>query len=113
MIRCEAKFPMSLWHERLTKSQTRIGLFMAAQIQTNRGMVFNAEGAYNGRSKWAKLKCRQGMILSQTGALRKSLSPPTKDGKAGPNGLVKISGSVKDMSISVGSKLAYANMMNY
>lgn len=91
------------------RSHTReLYLFIAAQIQTNRGFLFAHEGAYNGHKKWAPLKFRQGQILSKSGTLRKSISPLPARGSPGNDGIVKISGD----RITVGTRLYYARLMN-
>lgn len=96
------------WGEIISKYQQEINLFLAAQIQTNRGMMFDAEGADNGKPKWAPLKFRNGMILSKTGALRKSWAPMHPSGRPGPEGIVRF----KDETIIVGTRIAYAKIMN-
>lgn len=106
MINIDYTYPD--WHEKILRSKTEINLFIAAQIQTNRGMMFDAEGADNGKKKWAPLKFRNGMILSRTGTLRKSWAPDHPNGRAGPDGIVKF----KDDIVLVGTKVAYARMMN-
>lgn len=84
---------------------------IAASIQTQVGMRFDAEGAYNGHEKWEPLKLREGQILSLRGDLRKSISPPTR-GVAGPNGFVTFQGDVTNLLTEVGSKLIYAGVHN-
>lgn len=93
---------------KLERSEPEINLFIAAQMQTNRGMLFDEEGAYNGHQKWAPLTLRNGQILSRTGALRHSLSPANPSGRPGPGGIVRFQGDV----IIIGTKLAYARLMN-
>ena len=105
------------WAGRLKKAEDRINRFIAADIQTNRGMMFDQEGAWNGHEKWAPLKYREGQILSLTGTLRKSISP-SRNGKnavgiAGPNGFVEQSGDLVKKTTKVGTRLAYAAMMNW
>lgn len=99
--------------KKLNANLERIKLFMAAQIQTNRGMLFDQEGAYNGHSKWAPLRCREGQILSRTGTLRKSIAPLDSSGKPGAHGFVEIAGGKYKPKVSIGTTLAYAAMMNY
>jgi phage gpG-like protein len=96
------------WDEKLRKNRRRIDLFMAAQMQTNRGMLFDAEGSRNGHKKWAPLKFRKGQILSKSGALRRSLAPSSLKGLAGPDGLVRFGSDFWE----IGTKLFYARMMN-
>jgi phage gpG-like protein len=84
--------------------------FIAANLQTNRAMIFDHEGAYNGRTKWKGLVFRKGMILSKSGDLRRSIAPrnngvvPVKSA----NTILEFSGS----KISIGSKLKYANLQD-
>lgn len=104
------KFKFPKWEAKIAQNRERINLFLAAQMQTNRAMLFDAEGAYNGHKKWAPLKFRKGQILSKTGALRKSIGPVT-DGvtpKHNAGSIVKISNDV----VTIGSNLAYAKVQN-
>lgn len=103
----EFKFPDL--EARLKRAEGEINLFLAAAVQTNRGMLFDSEGKYNGRPGWAPLKMRKGQILSDRGVLRKSIAPYSADGKPGPDGIVVI----QPDAIIVGTKLLYAAMMNY
>lgn len=81
---------------------------MAAQIQFNRGMLFENEGAHNGRARWQDLKFRKGQILSKRGTLRKSIAPIRADGSPGPDGIVRIAGDM----IYVGTQMLSARLMN-
>lgn len=90
------------------KQKHRLYMIAAATIQTNRAMMFDQEGANNGHPRWAPLKFRKGKILSDTGTLRKSIVG-NQSGHAGPDGIVQFSGD----KITIGTKLAYAAMMNY
>lgn len=105
-IEIEFKFPD--WVEKVGRNTERINLFIAAQVQTNRGLLFDSEGSHNGHSKWAPLRFRQGQILSQRGTLRKSIAPSKANGTPGPDGIVQFAGD----TITVGTKLLYARMMN-
>lgn len=104
----DIKFEFPDWVGKIKAQEERLNLFIAAQIQTNRGMIFDKEGAHNGRSKWAPLKFRNGQILSQRGTLRKSIAPSNPNGTAGPDGIVRFQGD----TITVGTNLLYARMMN-
>lgn len=106
MVGITFEFPE--WEEKLKKRLNEINLFIAAQMQTNRGMLFDAEGGYNGHQRWAPLKLRTGMILSKTGALRQSMGPMNMGGRPGPDGIVRFEGD----KITIGTKLAYARLMN-
>lgn len=104
----DIKFEFPEWAAKIKSQEERLNLFIAAQIQTNRGMIFDKEGAHNGRSKWAPLKFRNGQILSRRGTLRKSIAPSNPNGTAGPDGIVRFSGD----TITVGTSLIYARLMN-
>ena len=93
---------------KMKRAEEAINLFIAAQIQFNRGMLFDQEGAYNGHPKWADLKFRNGQILTNRGTLRKSIAPYNPRGTAGPDGIVRFSSD----TITVGTKLGYARLMN-
>lgn len=107
MISISLKFPDLAG--KLERHQKEIDLFIAATMQTNRGMLFDAEGAANGHKKWAPLKSRDGMILSKTGKLRQSLAPSGASGRPGTDGIVRFTGN----KITIGTRVAYAKMMNY
>lgn len=105
-IQFEFKYPN--FGQKIADNRRRIMIFMAAMLQTNRGMLFDAEGAYNGHQKWAPLKFRNGQILSKSGTLRKSIAPGGMSGNPGPDGIVRISSDI----VTIGTKLHYARMMN-
>jgi phage gpG-like protein len=90
-------------------SKHRIEQTIASTIQFQVGMRFEHEGAYNGHDHWAPLKMRQGQILSLTGTLRKSIAPPSADGKAGEDGFVTAEGPIENLLVEVGTKLIYAS----
>lgn len=104
----EVQFSFPDWAEKLRGREAELNLFLAAQIQTNRGMLFDQEGAHNGHARWAPLRMRDGQILSRRGTLRKSIAPFNPNGVRGENGIVRFAGD----TIVVGTKLAYARMMN-
>lgn len=104
----EIDFDMPALAPKFRGKLREIYLFIAAQIQTNRGLLFDAEGGYNGHKKWAPLKFRQGQILSNRGTLRKSIAPVPARGMPGNDGIVRISGE----TVMVGTNLFYARMMN-
>lgn len=108
MAGVEISFKFPDWAGKLKAHEAELNLFQAALIQTNRGMLFDAEGAYNNHDKWAPLKFRNGQILSRRGTLRKSIAPYNPSGDPGPDGIVRFSGDM----IVVGTKLLYASMMN-
>lgn len=104
----EVDFKFPDWPNWLKHSEGELNLFQAAQIQTNRGLLFDAEGGRNGNARWPTLKFRAGQILSNRGALRKSLAPFNPRGQPGPSGIVRFT----ENAITVGTKLMYARMMN-
>lgn len=107
MIKIEWKMDDLL--EKIQQNRRELDLVIAASLQTNRGMLFAKEGAYNGHPGWAPLKFRNGMILSDRGTLRKSLAPQPATGMAGPDGIVQFQGDM----VTIGTRLAYAAMMNW
>lgn len=109
MAKVEMKFEFPNLSEKLRRKVQEVYVFMAATMQTNRGMLFDQEGAYNGHPKWAPLKFRQGQILSDRGTLRKSLAPVPSLGVPGTDGIVMIAPD----NITIGTKLYYAAMMNW
>ena len=46
---------------------------LAAAMQTNRAMMFDQDGADNGKQAWAPLKWRRGRPLQKRGTLRNPL----------------------------------------
>lgn len=91
---------------KFAKARGEVMLFAAAQLQTNRGLLFDAQGARNGGKRWPKPLFRNGMTLASRGTLRKSLGV---DGHVGPGGVLRLTGS----KIIIGSQLIYASMMNW
>lgn len=94
---------------KVENAKDEIHLSLAAGMQTNRALLFDAEGNYNGHEGWAPLVFRRGMILSDRGTLRKSLAPRPAKGQAGPDGIVEIGPDV----VTIGTNLKYAAMMNW
>lgn len=109
---CKIDFKMPDLLGALTFNQERIERTIAATIQTQVGLRFDAEGAHNGHEKWLGLKMRQGQILSFSGLLRKSMSPPGADGNPGPQGYVRSAGTLENLLTEVGSKVIYASVHN-
>lgn len=93
--------------QRLQSQKRNMLVFLAAQMQTNRGLLFQAEGGRNGNKRWKPPLLRKGMALSDTGTLRKSLAPGT--GYAGPGGVVRMSGT----HVEIGTTIAYAPIVNF
>jgi phage gpG-like protein len=77
---------------------------VAATVQTNRAMLFDREGAYNGHTKWAPIS-RPGRILQDTGRLRRSIVPGRQgSGKPGANGVIVVDARI----VRVETKVEYA-----
>lgn len=108
MIKIEVEFPDL--YERLKKYEKEIMLVLAASMQTNRSMMFDADGADNGKKKWAPLKFRNGRPLQDRGTLRKSMGP-SNDGITPGRGVDSVL-KINTDSVMIGTKLAYARMMN-
>src|ERR1019366_8011420 len=66
------------WHARFLGQLPRLYYFMAAMMQTNRGMLFKTGGVYNGHDKWPKLKLRDGQPLMDRKTLFQSIGPISK-----------------------------------
>lgn len=96
---------------------------IASDIQTNIGLRFDNEGAYNGHPKWADLKSGKNLqraknglqtrqILRKTGALKNSIGPSPSTGSAGKDGYVEFSGDFKNAVVKVGTYVKYARIHN-
>ena len=87
-----------------------IMLFLAANIQTNRAMLFTHSGEYNGHKKWDPLKFRDGQPLMKSGALKNSMGPSNSGNQPSirEGTLFMYTGN----KITIGSNLAYARTMN-
>lgn len=91
---------------KLRGKETEILLFVAANLQTNRGLMFDETNA--GRpTPWAPLKYRMGQALSLTGTLRKSWQGNLRGG-ATTDGIVRMTGD----NVAIGTTLAYAPIHN-
>lgn len=107
LVGIQFKFPN--WLSRLESAEREINLFIAAQMQTNRGLLFDNEGSYNGHAAWAPLKFRDGVILSKRGDLRKSIAPQDPKGRPGTDGIVRFDSD----TVTIGTKKFTAAMMNW
>lgn len=108
MIKIEFTYPRL--EKKFKEKQRDIMLVLAASMQTNRAMMFDKDGADNGKRKWDPLVLRQGRPLQKTGVLRKSMAP-TNDGlRPGKEkgSILKING----IKVEIGSSLKIAPMMN-
>lgn len=101
------KFPD--WQDKVLRALPEIRLFIAAQMQTNRGLLFDSEGSRNGHEKWKKPLFRNGMALSSRGTLRKSMGPMAKNKPITNVGtIVRFNGD----NITIGTNLMIARLMN-
>lgn len=98
----------------IDREKQNIQMLAAATLQTQRAMIFDAEGAFNGRSRWEPLKLRTGMILSRAGGrgLRGSIAP-RNDGKRPAHGagtilVMEMAGAT--IKTTIGSSLIYAEI---
>jgi phage gpG-like protein len=116
-------FRMPDYLERYRQHFRRILVGIASDIQTNRGLLFDAEGAYNGHNKWQNLasgknlkKAKNGLqvrqILRKTGTLKNSIGPDNPDGSPGKEGYVRFEGDFKNAVVKVGTNVAYARIHN-
>lgn len=105
----EINFDFPDLKKKVEAARDEINLTLAAALQTNRAMLFDSEGNYNGHPGWAPLVFRSGQILSNRGALRKSLAPVPAKGRAGPDGIVELAPNL----VTIGTSLKYAAMMNW
>lgn len=106
----EVKFKFPRLDERLKKNRKRIEQFIAAAMQTNRALLFDQSGEYNGHEKWAPLKFRTGKPLLLRGNLRRSIAPQN-DGvrpKQGDNGIVEFRNGI----VKIGTKVKYASIQD-
>lgn len=108
MILVEMQFPHLA--EKLRAARGAIQRELVVSMQTNRGMLFDSEGAYNGHTPWASLTLRAGQILAQRGVLKKSIAPAGPSGSPGPGGYVNMDDGG---TITMGTNVAYAGLMNY
>lgn len=96
--------------KRFKGMQAELMQVLAASMQTNRAMMFDKDGADNDKPKWAPLRLRRGRPLQDKGYLRKSMAPHN-DGKKparGKDGIIRLG----QTTATIGTKLAYAEMMN-
>jgi phage gpG-like protein len=110
MIKIKFNWTWKDKYKAFVSNRERTMRFIAAQLQTNRAMIFDAEGAYNGRQRWASLRWRKGQILSLTGArgLRGSIAPRNNgvNPTVGANTILNIGSN----SVTIGSSLIYASV---
>lgn len=105
----EFNFKYPDWQTTVLRAVPELHMFIAAQLQTNRGLLFDAEGARNGGEKWKSPMFRNGMALSNRGVLRKSIGPKASERPIINKGtIVRFAGD----KIIVGTNLAIARLMN-
>lgn len=103
-------FEMPQLDEQFKAHRKDMMLVLAASMQTNRAMMFDKDGADNGKEVWPDPAFRRGRPLQAKGYLRKSMAP-TNDGIKpghGPDGIVRIG----ETEATIGTSLMYARMMN-
>jgi phage gpG-like protein len=107
-VKIEMKFP--LLDQVFRKKRTELMLTLAAAMQTNRSMMFDKDGADNGKPKWKPLVLRQGRPLQKTGTLRKSFAPKNDGRKParGKDTVLLIAGK----KVTIGTSLAKARLLN-
>ena len=98
------------WKKYAAQLKAQIPGVLAATMQTQRAMIFDSEGKYNGRQGWKPLKCRDGQILKDTGTLSKSIGPMNTGITPG-----MATGSIvryqKEL-VTIGTNIAYAHVQN-
>ena len=107
-VKIDFKFPD--WSEMVKLKTTDIMLSVAATLQTNRAMLFDQSGNYNGHRRWKDPLFRKGKPLLNRGNLRKSIGPSNdgrKPGKA-TGSIVQINGNV----VTIGTSLPHARILN-
>lgn len=121
LVKIEFKMPDYL--ETYKRHFQEIQKGMAADIQTNIGLRFDNEGAYNGHPKWKDLasgknlkRAKNGLqvrqILRKTGTLKNSIAPDNATGVAGKDGYVVFGGDFKSAVVRVGTNVKYARIHN-
>lgn len=101
----EINFDMPNLKEKFDRNSDKFAALIAATMQTQRAMIFDKEGAYNGRGRWKPLKYRVGQILSDTGTLRRSIGP-SNDGR----NPARQEGSIVEIgagTVTIGTSIAY------
>ncbi len=112
LVEIELRLPD--WTAARDRINATIPGLIAATVQTQRGLIFDNEGAYNGRQRWAGLKCRTGQILKRRGTLSQSIGP-RNDGDQPAHAvgsIVRMTGGLEGV-VAVGTSIAYAAVHNY
>lgn len=111
-IAVSSKIPK--WAQKFRSLLPQINLFLAATMQTNRGMLFIHQGSYNGHEAWKPPKLRDGMPLRDRGTLMKSIGPVTR-AKTGRLVPVHNEGTLVKMGldyVTIGTTLKKAKILN-
>jgi phage gpG-like protein len=106
MALCSINLEFPRIRKKQEKIKSKLPGLIAATLQTQRAMIFDKEGAYHGREKWAPLKYRVGQILKDTGTLSKSIAPQNDGINPARNQgtIVKLSLGI----VTIGTNIAYA-----
>jgi phage gpG-like protein len=112
LVKIDFKFPK--WSKTFKEKLPEIYAVMAASAQTNRALLFDSEGGYNGHTPWKPLKFRAGQPLRDKGRLKNSIGPLAKNGQPvkSPDGILKYGGSPDRPIVTIGTTLYYAALMN-
>jgi phage gpG-like protein len=108
LVKIEFTFPD--WEKRVRDHKKDINMAIAASLQTNRAMLFDRSGNYNGHQKWPKPVFRKGKPLMDRGTLKKSIAPKN-DGKR-PGYAAGTIVQVSNDRITIGTSIAYAKPNN-
>jgi phage gpG-like protein len=88
--------------------QSELPGLIAATLQTQRAMIFDSSGTYNGRPGWDPLKCRDGQPLKDRGTLSQSIGPANDGITPG-----RATGSIVQLAmgmVTIGTNIAYAEV---
>jgi phage gpG-like protein len=105
------KFNLPRFAEAAARAEAELPGLLAATLQTQRAMIFDSEGKYNGRPGWAPLKCRKGQILKDRGTLSQSIGPQNDGIRPGAavGSIVRITPGI----VTIGTNIAYAAVHQY
>ena len=95
--------------EKYAGFKRELDMGILAAMQRNRDKLFDNEGNYNGHKPWKPLKCRDGMILQDTGRLRNSIAPKSSNGSPGTEGISFVDGN----RYVIGTDVPYAAVNSY
>lgn len=110
-VKVDFKMTYPKLDEKLKASRGEINLFVAANVQTNRGLLFAQGGARNGHQAWPAPQFRAGQPLKDRGTLSKSIGPSGARDRpiTSPGGVVKLGTD----TVTIGTNLKYAWLMNW